>query len=443
MGRSCNVIVIGAGVSGLAAAKKLLQNVRPDWSVLVLEARDRIGGRTYTKVDTSTEHSNNPVQLDMGATWIHGHITNPMAKIAEQIHTKLVPDEDWNIAIYDEQGNELSKERVEDGREEFEALLQKAKEYAERLGRPISLQHAMEHVDRAAILKDPLMQYFVSHSIEFDYGGPSSTMDTRSHDEDGEFEGVDVLPSGGYQSIVQELARGLNIERSVPVQEIRYNATTGVELETSNGLYMADQVICTVPLGVLKNGCIEFCPPLSPPKQDAIQRLGWGRVNKVGLLFDDAFWPRDKKGFGVASSIPTYSYFVNKFAFSGVPMLEAYTVGTHAELMEEQDDEQIIQDVLTVIGNMFSGSMDGEKLRDKVVRSYISRWGKEAYTQGAYSYSSPDTMGEDYTAFHDAEQNVLFFGGEHTTREYRGTVHGAYLSGIRAAGQVMDTDKQR
>jgi monoamine oxidase len=166
-------------------------------------------------------------------------------------------------------------------------------------------------------------------------------------------------------------------------------------------------------------------------------------VNKVALLFDDVFWPRDTKGFGVASSARTYPYFINKYAISEIPMLEAYSVGKHAKLMEDQDDEEIVEDVLNVILAMFAtDSCDKEKIRGSLLKSYISRWGKEKYTQGAYTFSSTETVLDDFFAFLDSEEDVLFFGGEHTSKQFRGTVHGAYFSGQHAARQVIESIQQ-
>jgi monoamine oxidase len=175
---------------------------------------------------------------------------------------------------------------------------------------------------------------------------------------------------------------------------------------------------------------------LSQRTRDAIQRIGWGTVNKVCLVFDEVFWP-EEKGFGLASTIQKYPYFLNKYVFTGSPVLEGYAIGKHAAAMEDQDEETIIQDALHEVQKFVdSDSCNEERPRRALRRYYISRWGKEKYTQGAYSYKSPETRSHDFDAFTDPQQNVLFFAGEHTSFQYRGTVHGAYLSGKRAGKQL-------
>ena len=295
--------------------------------------------------------------------------------------------------------------------------------------------------------RNKLFQYFIGQNCEFDYGGPVETIDASAFDEDREYEGIDAILQGGYKAVVAEFARGLNIQLNVAITKIDHSLSpTGggnAVIECTNGtVYEADKVICTLPLGVLKNGDVEFVPPLSKPKQNAIRRLGWGTVNKVAVLFDQVFWPQDIKGFGVASSAPKFIYIVNRYAFTGIPMLEAYAVGEHARAMEGQSDEEVIQDLVSILQRIFSTKSFGsnKQIRDRVVQTYVSRWGEEKFTQGAYSYSCPETDGDDYFEFLEPERengNVLHFAGEHTNRRYRGTVHGAFLSGLGAAEKLL------
>jgi monoamine oxidase len=297
------------------------------------------------------------------------------------------------------------------------------------------LKEAIEHVKPDA-LHDPVIQYFISHNVEFDYGGSIESLSAAYYDDDGQLEGIDAIPIGGFEPIIQELAKGLNIQKSIEVQSIRYT-TEGARLETNTGVvYKADKVVCTLPLGVLKSGDVDFHPLLSQRKRDAIERIGWGTVNKVCLVFDNVYWP-EEKGFGMATTLQKYPYFVNKHIFTGSAVLEGYAIGRHAAAMEDQDEETIIEDVLHEIQKFVdSDSCDKETLKRALRRFYISRWGKEKFTRGAYSYKSPETRSYDFDAFTEPQQHVLFFAGEHTSCQYRGTVHGAYLSGNRVGKQV-------
>jgi protoporphyrinogen oxidase len=253
-----DVIVIGAGVAGLAAAQTI-KKALPTVSLLVLEARDRIGGRVHTIRDGT-------IAMDMGATWIHGHKANPMVKIAKKIGTKLALDGNDDIAIFDEQGEELSDDEWDKGEEEFEDMIEDAKRYAKSLnGKHISLKEAIEHVKPDA-LHDPVIQYFISHNVEFDYGGSIESLSAAYYDDDGQLQGVDAIPIGGFEPIIQELAKGLNIQKLIEVQSICYT-TEGARLETNTGVvYKADKVVCMLPLGVLKSGDVDFHPLLLQQK---------------------------------------------------------------------------------------------------------------------------------------------------------------------------------
>eukprot|EP00956_Cyclotella_meneghiniana_P035991 scaffold120016_cov74-Cyclotella_meneghiniana.AAC.4 len=422
-----DVIVIGAGFAGLSAAKRLLktrgrddesspmsQEISP--SVLVLEARDRIGGRVHTvnmnlsekgEDDTSLDES---WMVDMGATWIHGNAEdNPIVGIAKSINYELIYDR--RLELYDDNGVSLSQQIIDDGKARYDAIILKAKDYAMKLNHPISIQDAILQTEPDA-LQDPILQFFLSLNLEFDFGGCIDTIDTASFDNDCEFDGEDVVPEKGYQPILDHLAAGLHIQLGKPVTAIEYDSS-GCTVITSTGNYLADKVICTIPLGVLKTGNVKFSPSLTAPKEYAIKHLGYGSIAKVVLAFTQIFWPRDIKGFGIASIPLKYCYIKNKTAFCNAPILEVYSVGQHAIVMNEQDEATIINDLLELL------------------------WRKEEFSQGAYSYATPQTKPGDFRVFCESEQNTLFFAGEHTIHEYRGTVHGAYLSGQRAAEDVI------
>ena len=438
--RRHDVIVIGSGVAGLTAAKQLSKVLDNDASILVLEANpNHIGGRTYTHVED--DH-----HIDMGATWVHGGKKHgqPIAVMAEAIGCKISDRldefEDDVFFDLDQNGKVIPLREVERKEVELERNIEKAKKYARSVerkeGRHISIQEALRHVD-PTIEEDAIRQYFVRQNIEFDYGGPASTISGADFDHDEEYKGGDFIPVEGYKPIVDSLAKGLDIELGVQVQTIEYD-TEGVTLHTNRGLYYADKVICTIPLGVLKSGAVSFEPALSESKQTAIERLGWGAVNKVGLLFDDVFWQKDTTGFGMVGGkeTPMVQYILNKYAFTQMPMLEAYVVGEHAKNMATQSDEDVLDRILSELSVAFGRSK--ENLRASIVKTYIQRWNTEEFVKGAYSYASPGTVEEDFEAFEYSLLRVVFFAGEHTIADYRGTVHGAFLSGRRAANDVLE-----
>mmetsp|Transcript_26350 Transcript_26350/g.46471 ORF Transcript_26350/g.46471 Transcript_26350/m.46471 type:complete len:505 (+) Transcript_26350:89-1603(+) len=447
-GKNYNVIIVGAGVSGLSAgrylqhtftksSKKPLNKTfqsRPP-SVLILEARDRIGGRVSTHVD----ESHPGVFIDLGATWVHGSKKDgqPIALLADSINCKLVSDDLMDEIVYelDNGGRQIPSKEKEIAMKKCINTLKKAKAYAKKVEnkKRLSIKEALENVE-PNFCNDFLMQFYVRNMIEFDVGGPTDAVSAALLDEDSEFEGGDFLPKTGYKPIIDELAKGLQIQCSVQVRKIIYD-TEKVRLETNQGVYTADKVICTIPLGVMKAGAITFQPHLSESKLTAIDRIGFGVVNKIGLLFDEVLWPKHPFGFGIVADRPTYSYILNKFAVNRVPLLEAYLVGNHAVEMEGKEDEELVDDLLSVLGTIFQ--LKKEELSRHLVKRYIQRWGQEEFTRGSYSYASSETRQKDFEAFESSQLKVLYFAGEHTISEFRGTVHGAFLSGRRAAKQVL------
>jgi monoamine oxidase len=457
--RDYDVIVIGSGIAGLSAAQHLQQAY--SCSILVLEARNRIGGRTYTIVEgdhddthenesisanasdvSDIQKSSRPVHIDMGATWVHGgkKARQPIAVVADSMDYKLFYHGDGD-RVYDvNTGKAFSSKALDNTDQTFENNLKKAKKYAKSLekktGQQISIQEALESVD-PNIGSDLLQQYFIRQYLEFDLGGQADTISGAHFDMDDEFAGGDFVPSQGYKPILDQLAKGLDIQLETPVETIEYD-TEGVWLHTNRGIYHAKRVVCTIPLGVLKSGAITFQPELSESKQTAIRRLGMGVVNKVGLLFEDVMWPAKQTGFGlVGKEAPLCQYILNKYPFTQVPMLEAYMVGKQAVEMSGQSDEQVLNAILGELSSMFG--QPKEALQQGLRKTYIQRWDKEEYTRGAYSYANPESRTEDFEAFEYSQLRVLFFAGEHTNVDYRGTAHGAFLSGRRAARDILDT----
>ena len=236
-------------------------------------------------------------------------------------------------------------------------------------------------------------------------------------------------------------------------EEAESNHTT-VQVTLEDGTVLeAEAVVCTLPLGVLKlepekskkqdepdeleepsGGGIRFYPPLSERKQNAIQRLGCGLLNKVVLSFSHVFW-QDSDFLGLAH--PAKSYLVlNAATFTNKPILTFMYGGTFAKEIESWTDNEIVADCMEVI-RIICGKRDIPKPLDYVV----TRWGNERYSRMSFSYVPPGVDGtQEYKAMSEAvydplvpKKPVIMFAGEHTTPFHPSTIHGAFLSGIREA----------
>ena len=418
-----DVIIIGAGFAGLAAAKKLQEE---DYEVIVLEARDRVGGRVYTEEVKS-------VPVDLGAAWIHRPNGNPVTPLAKAAGLQTYVTDDESVIIYDAEGEVVDDDDLEASEKTYERMLEKASGYAEKQDNDINLLKAIEKTSPGA-MQDPLIRYQMSAYTEFDFGGPISNLSSWYYEDDKEFQGADVIIPGGYQEIAEYLAKDLTIYREIVIEGIEYG-DDGVSVYSSDGEFEADYVIVTVPLGVLKSGAIEFEPPLPQEKLAAINRVEMGNVNRVVLVFKEAFWPVKTRWFGYLSDqLGKYVQFINTRTFSGLNALITFGFGAYAEEIERKSDNEIKDEILETLPEIFDGVTEPERV-------IITRWRKDRFARGAYSYNSVGTTRKDSTTLAKPVSNVVYFAGEHTNADYRGTVHGAYLSGLRAAEELLDYDE--
>jgi monoamine oxidase len=256
-----HVVVVGAGFAGLAAARTL---VDAGLKVTVLEARDRIGGRTRT--DTSLG-----VPIDIGASWIHGTENNPLTKLARDIGAKTVPTDFEDFILVDKHeivGQRAAAASAEDWR-------RIARKLDDLSGDASAEESVADGLVGIANLDDPLVAWNVTSRIAGEYAADPNQMSLRWLGSEGQFKGPDVILPGGYTQLSQNLAKGLDIRTTTEVKRIAHGGET-VRIETSQGDVTADRVIVTVPLGVLKAGTVAFDPPLPQAKRDAIERLGFG-----------------------------------------------------------------------------------------------------------------------------------------------------------------------
>lgn len=412
-----DVIIIGAGMAGLAAARTLADE---GVHVVVLEAASRIGGRIHT--DRSLG-----MPVEVGAGWIHGPRGNPINDLARQAGLQTYATDDDSFLLFSADGQAIADDVLEAAIEKLEA----AADYIDdELEGDTSLANAMR-LYAPEVLEDPLTRWMLSAYTEFSTGGPLADLSAYYHDEDDVFPGADVILPGGYDAILPQLAAGLDLRLGHHVSTIAHGAN-GVRIATSKGDITARAVICTLPLGVLKAGGVTFDPPLPDTHRRAIERVGVGNVTKFALRFERPFWPQDIQYFGVVSNPPgRWSYMLNTLTHASVPMLMAVSLGDYASQIEAMDEQAALTDVMQVL----RGAMGNDIPQPS--GHLMSRWSRDPLALGAYSFASVGSTPDDFADLAEPVGNALFFAGEHTNFAYHGTVHGAYLSGIRAAEQAI------
>lgn len=259
---------------------------------MVLEARTRIGGRIWTDTSLGTP-------VDLGAAWMHGTDGNPLMGLVDEVGARTVETDFDNVALLD---NGLKDGAAIDARSTAATLRTWAEAMAEigplteNAGPDASLDGALADVVN---LDDPLIQWCVASSITAEYAADPDELALRWFGHEGELSGPDLILPGGYGQLLNHLARGLTVKLGTEVTRIGHD-DSGVRVETVRGdVIAADRVIVTVPLGVLKANAVVFDPPLPELKRQAIDRLGFGLLDKVVLRFDEPFWPQDPDTFGI------------------------------------------------------------------------------------------------------------------------------------------------
>ncbi|KAI1959671.1 hypothetical protein LOZ58_004480 [Ophidiomyces ophidiicola] len=271
-----------------------------------------------------------------------------------------------------------------------------------------------------------------------------------------EFEGEHAQIIGGYQQVPQGLwsyPTKLDVRTNKIVSNICFKENdvpkAKARIHLADGeVITADKVVLTAPLGVLKSKSISFSPALPSWKLDAIDRLGFGVMNKVILVFETPFWDIERDMIGllreptVSGSLSQADYapgrgkfylFWNCIKMSGLPMLIALMAGDSAHQAEHSSDSEILRDVMSQLRSVFKSTVVTDPLE-----TIITRWGQDKFSRGSYSYVAAEALPGDYDLMAKSIGN-LYFAGEATCGTHPATVHGAYLSGLRAAREVFES----
>lgn len=352
-----------------------------------------------------------------------------------------------------------------------------------------AIAHASEFPTLGQIMDEGLKQYqelvdmkprdmrlLNWHHANLEYANAASVnqLSLSGWDQDmgNEFEGQHTEVIGGYQQVPRGLwlaPKQLDVRFNNPIKSIQYNTEEqkigkAVRIECSSGeSFEADRVVITTPLGVLKSGSVTFQPPLPDWKQGVIERMGFGLLNKVSrcrladtsisnrlqiiLVYEEAFWEPDRDMFGLLNEAESeaslrpedytkkrgrFYLFWNCLKTSGKPVLVALMAGESAHYAEASSNDQLVKEVTDRLDSMFAPSP--VPLPSEAI---VTRWRKDPYARGSYSYVGPETQAGDYDVM-ARSHGPLHFAGEATCGTHPATVHGAYLSGLRAAAEVAE-----
>jgi monoamine oxidase len=433
-----DTIVVGAGVSGLTAARLL---VGAGQRVLVLEARDRIGGRTWT------DRTDGRI-TDLGASWIHGIDDSPLAETARAFGMPTMeftvgayqPDS-RPIAYYDPAGRRLGDEAVRAFAADLhlfdEALARTVaastpgSSYADVVEQTLTQQGW--DVDRAERVRE-----YLRHRTEEQYGVWIGDLDAHGLDDDA-VDGDEVVFPDGYDRLADHLAAGIEVRLEHVVRRVRWSAdgaTVTVDgAHRGDGAdFSADRAVVTVPIGVLKSSDLVIEPALPEPVAGAVQRLEMNAFEKVILRFPRRFWDADVYAIRQQGRHGDWWHsWYDLTPLHGEPTLLTFAAGPCARETRTWDDDPVVGSVLAELRRLYGHAVE------EPVRVHRTRWQDDPYALGSYAYLTVGSTPEDHDVLATPiGGGVLHLAGEATWTDDPATVTAALLSGHRVACTILD-----
>jgi monoamine oxidase len=413
---SVDVAIIGAGAAGLGAANALKGS---GLSVIVLEARERLGGRAHTIMASPD------VTFDVGCGWLHSADRNSFVEIAErlgfEINKSLPP---WRERAYGKAFPQEDRDDFIRALNEFYDRAEQAAAEAERIGRDAAASLCLEPGNRWNPMIDAVSTYV--NGCELDQ---VSLLDMDAYED----TDINWRVRRGYGSLVAAYGASCPVALTCVVTLIDHSANR-VRIETSLGTLTADKVIVTAPTNLLADESIRFHPPL-PAKVDAARGLPLGLADKVTLALADAeTMPVEGNLRGATMRTGMGTYHIRPF---GQPCIEGFFGGRYAQSLEDAGDGALaataIDEIVSFLGSDF---------RRRLKPLAESRWAHDPFARGSYSHALPGHAG-DRAVLAAPVDGRLFFAGEATSPEFFTTAHGARDSGERAAGEVLAALKKR
>ena len=425
-----DVIIIGAGVAGLAAARELS---RANFNVTVLEARNRIGGRVYT-------HDS----VELGAEFIHGKPTC-LLDIVERAHLKLsvVQNRHW----YFREGKLATSN-------EFWSDIEHVMREMKKVERDESFSEFLKNHDLGPA--EPLAKLYVEgfHASRAErvsvLGLNKANAAAEEIDDDEQYR----IPAG-YNLVAQSLyedavAHGATFHLNTIVEEVRWQPnhveiTVGSAKESALTDANFSRAVITLPLSLIQAGSVRYVPELRE-KQAAANKLAMGQVVKIVMRFHTPFWEklelptkdgRSQSLEGLAyihapdELLPTWWTLLPE----RTPVLIGWAGGSRAEELLSKGEEAIRNHALKSLVTVFAVEL--EQIEEQLEEIYYHDWYGDPCSRGAYSYVPVGGLEAQMQLARPVE-NTLFFAGEATNTEgHLGTVHGAIATGLRAAKEVQ------
>ncbi|MCT2223226.1 flavin monoamine oxidase family protein [Microbacterium paraoxydans] len=424
-----DTVIVGAGVAGLTAARLLQDAGR---TVVVLEARDRIGGRVHTDRTDGV--------VDLGASWIHGVDGSPVAAAAEAFGMRTVEFtvggfqvDSRPIAYHGPDGRPLSAEETRAFAADVHAVDAVLPEVI-AASRPTAsyrdvTDEALSRQEGSAERTQRVREY-LEHRAEEQYGTWIEDLAAHGLDDDA-IEGEEVVFPDGYGELPERLAAGLDIRLEHLVTRVDWS-DDGVWVRTSHGDFFGDTTVITVPVGVLQAGTMEIVPPLPPVNAEALGRLRMNAFEKVFLRFPTRFW--EDGVYALRQQGPEARWWHSWYDLTTLhdePLLLTFAAGPAAAATRDWSDEQVQASIMAQLRRLY-----GDEISDPIGMRRTA-WQDDPFAHGSYAYMTVGSTTTDHDDLATPIGGVLHLAGEATWTDDPATVPAALFSGHRAAERIL------
>lgn len=406
-----DVVVIGAGSAGIAAARRIIASGR---SVQVIEAASRIGGRAYTESDTFG------VPYDQGCAWLQGPGDLPHVQAARDLGYTLEDHNNARDVFY-----------VGDKRATYSEQRQYDRAFA-RLYEALDTD-ADVSAARLATLTQPMDAVAQTWTGPMDFGVDLAGLSTADYNAYPEYD-VNFLVREGLGSVVAYLGRALPVSLNTAATSVDWSGD-GVRVQTTKGTIRARAVIVTVSTGVLASGAIAFTPALPAAKNQAISDVPMGLLTRIGLQFDGERFGLSDSDFltyAVTNEIPAKATYFLTFP-TGHDIAVGFVGGQFGWDLSNAGEAAAVDFALGEFVKMM-----GSDARKHFTKGHMSGWANNPLTLGAYSAARPGKASSRDTLAEPLGERV-FFAGEAVAGEYIALMSGAHLSGDSVARRVVET----